>query len=80
MQIQAPGRVRHRVRDQLVGGYGVLEEDVFHKLDLVLFLPVGVRQRAAAETDGQNGAVDHPRGDLVVVAVAQRVVGLVDTF
>ena len=78
VQIQAPGRVLHCIRNQLAGGHRVLKEQGFKKCNPVLFSAVRVRQSPASKTESQNGAVYHRSRDLVPVLIAQRIECFVD--
>ena len=78
MQVQAPGRVLHGIRNQLAGGYRIFEEQGFKKCNPVLFSAVRVRQSPASKTESQNGAVYHRSRDLVPVLIAQRIECFVD--
>ena len=78
VQVQAPGRVLHCIRNQLAGSHRVLEEQGFKKRNPVLFPAVRVRQRPASKTESQDGTVYHGSRDLIPVFIAQRIERLVD--
>ena len=44
VQVQTPGRILYYIGDQLAGGHGILQENGFKELDLILLAAVGVRQ------------------------------------
>ena len=79
VQVQTPGRILHYIGDQLAGGHGILQENGFKELDLILLAAVGVRQGPASKAQGQYGTVDHGCCHLIPVLVAEGIERLIDT-
>ena len=56
----------------------MVDEDGFDLCNAEFFLAVLVRECPAAEAQRPDGAVDHRRSKLEVVAVGDRIIGFVD--